>query len=361
MSGAPARWWRWEGEQIACSLCPRNCRVKPGQRAFCFSRMGTERGMVLTDPGRSSGYCLDPIASMPLFHFRPGGRMLAFGTIGCNLACSYCQNWDIARAESADRLLDAATPAQVVDAARRLDCVAIGLSFNDPVIWAEQAIEMASTAREAGVAVVAKTAAYIGDEARAELFGALDAVSVDLKSMREDFYRRVCSARLGPVLDTLRYVAHETTAWLEVVTLLVSGQNDSDQELAELAEFVAGELGVDVPLHLNAYSPEHRMRAPATTADTLLRAQRRAREAGLRYVYSGELGGAPALDTSCPGCGQALIRREGFQVLENLVMGGLCPACGATIAGHLAPPPVPGVPRRFGLRLGAETPAAPAR
>lgn len=359
MIGPNARWWTREGDRIVCSLCPRACRVKAGQRAFCFSRMGGEDGMVLTDYGRSSGFCLDPIEAMPLHHYYPGSRVLAFGTMGCNLACRYCQNWDIARAGDDGRLLDAASPEAIAAAARRLDCRAVALSFNDPVLWAELALDVSEAAHAQGLDVVAKTAGYISDGAREELFGVFDAVSVDLKGFNEDFYRRVCGGQLGPVLDTLRFVARHTAAWLEIVTLLIPGENDSDAELAALCAWVAENLGPQVPIHFNAYHPEHRMALPATPPATLARARAHAAEAGLRTSFSANAGADDALDTLCHRCGALLIARSAFRVSAWHLRDGACPGCGAAVDGRFEAQPGRSVARRFGVRLGARASDAP--
>lgn len=358
MIGPNARWWTREGDRFVCSLCPRACRVKPGQRAFCFSRMGGEDGMVLTDYGRSSGFCLDPIEAMPLHHYRPGSRVLAFGTMGCNLACRYCQNWDIARAGDDARLLDEAGPEAIAAAAKRLGCQAVALSFNDPVMWAELALDVSEAAHAQQLDVVAKTAGYISDGAREELFGALDAVSVDLKGFSEDFYRRVCGGQLGPVLDTLRFVA-QTRTWLEIVTLLIPGENDSDAELAALCTWVAENLGPHVPIHFNAYHPEHRMALPATPPATLARARAHAAAAGLRTSFSANAGAESALDTLCSSCGTLLIARRGFHIQAWNLVDGACPGCGVAVDGRFEAQPGRSVARRFGVRLGAPPPVNP--
>ncbi len=347
-----ARWWHWEGDRVACTLCPRACKVGAGQRGFCFSRKATEEGMALTDYGRSSGFCLDPVESSPLYHFYPGARVLAFGTAGCNLACRYCQNWDIARAESETRLLDEASPERIAEAARRLGCKSIAFGFNDPVLWAEYALDVAAAAHEQGVLAFAKTAGYITDAARAEFFGGLDAASVDLKGFTEDFYRKICGGRLGPVKDTLVYLARETGVWLEVSTLLIPGENDSDAELHALCAWMREALGPDVPLHFSAYTPDYKLHIPATPAAVVSRARQIGLEEGIRFVYAGNVPTVQGRRTSCPDCGAALISRTGNRITGWGLREGRCGACASPIPGRFDADPGPSVPRRRGVRLG---------
>ena len=322
--------------------------MKAGQRAFCFSRKATETGMVLTDYGRSSGFCLDPVESSPLYHFYPGARILAFGTAGCNLACRYCQNWDIARAESETRLLDAASPERIAEAARKLGCKSVAFGFKD----------VAAAAHAQGVLAFAKTAGYISDAARAEFFGGMDAASVDLKGFTEDFYRRICGGALGPVKDTLVYLARETSVWLEVSTLLIPGENDSDAELHALCAWVREALGPDVPLHFSAYTPDYKLHIPATPSATVLRARQIGLSQGLRFVYAGNVPTVEGRTTACPACDAALIVRTGHQITGWALREGLCGTCGAPIPGHFDAEPGPSVPQRRGVRLGT-TPASP--
>lgn len=310
--------------------------------------------MLLSDYGRSSGFCLDPIESTPLHHFLPGSRILAFGTAGCNLGCRYCHNWDIARATELSRLLDAASPEQIATAARRLRCEAVAMTFNDPVMWAEYALDVAAAAREAGLASVVKTAGYISDRARAEFFAGTDAASVDLKGFTEDFYRRVVGGRLGPVLDTLVYLARETTIWLEVVVLLIPGENDDEAELRALCAWVREALGTRIPLHFTAFTPDYKLQARATTPEDLARARGIAREEGLVHVYAPGLPDAEGQVTCCGRCGTALIGREGFAVKSwSLDASARCPGCGQRLEGRFRDQPGEGLERRFGVRLGA--------
>ncbi len=341
-AGHPARWWHALAEEpgrVQCDLCPRLCRPHAGQRGLCYVRKNEGGRLVLTTWGRSSGFCVDPIEKKPLDHFFPGSSVLSFGTAGCNLACQFCQNWDISKARSNDRLAATATPEALARRARELGCRSVAFTYNDPVIFAEYALDVAAACREAGVATVAVTAGWITDAARPEFFAGMDAANVDLKGFTEDFYRRRCLGTLGPVLDTLRYLRHETDVWLEVTTLLIPGLNDSDAEVGRLAEWFLANLGPDVPLHFTAFHPDFRMLdLPRTPAETLARARRTARAAGLRWVYTGNMRDREGGSTWCPGCAALLIERDGYDLgaWGLTVEGGAarCRACGHAVPGR---------------------------
>jgi pyruvate formate lyase activating enzyme len=309
--------------------------LRPGQRGFCFVRENVDGGLSLTTYGRSSGFAVDPIEKKPLYHFLPGSSALSFGTAGCNLACRFCQNWEISAARDFDRLQVAAGPAEIAAAAVRRGCHSVAYTYNDPIIFAEYALDTAIACREAGIANVAVTAGYICDEPRRDLFGAMDAANIDLKSFNPDFYRRVVGGRLEVILETLAYVVHETTCWVEITTLLIPGLNDSDAEIRALTEWVGGELGSGVPLHFTAFHPDNRLRdVPRTPLSTLQRARQIALDAGLQFVYTGnvvdEAGGA----THCPNCGALLIRRRGYEVEVVGLAGGTCTHCGTPVPGR---------------------------
>jgi len=318
--------------------------------------------VVLTTYGRSSGFCVDPIEKKPLNHFLPGTPVLSFGTAGCNLACRFCQNWDISKSREFDTLADAAAPEQIARAALDLDCRSVAFTYNDPVIFLEYAVDVAQACRELGLKSVAVTAGYVCDEPRAEFFANVDAANVDLKAFSDDFYRKVCSGRLDPVLETLRYLVHETAVWLEVTTLLIPGQNDSDAELHAASRWIAEHLGPDVPWHFTAFHPDYRMRdTPPTPASTLSRARQIAKTYGLRYVYTGnvhdELGGS----TPCHACGETLIGRDWYVLTRwNLTDDGRCRSCGEVCAGIFDGSPGTWGARRMPVRLGGvEAPPSP--
>jgi pyruvate formate lyase activating enzyme len=333
----PGRWWHMlEDGRMQCDLCPRDCRLHEGQRGACFVRMRSNDQMVLTTYGRSSGFCIDPIEKKPLNQFYPGSSVLSFGTAGCNLACKFCQNWDISKSRDMDRLADQASPEAIAKAALAAGCKSVAFTYNDPVIFAEYAMDIADACHAHGVQTVAVTAGYIHEAARREFYAKMDAANVDLKAFTDDFYYKLCGARLQPVLDTLVYLKHETDVWVEITTLLIPGKNDSNAEIEAECKWIRKELGLDVPVHFTAFHPDHKMRdIPATPAATLRRAREIALGEGLHYVFTGnvhdERGGA----TYCPSCRTALIVRDWYRIEEyRVTTEGVCPDCGAAIAGH---------------------------
>ncbi len=333
----PGRWWHAiEGGRIQCDLCPRDCKLHEGQRGACFVRKIQDGAMVLTTYGRSSGFCVDPIEKKPLNQFYPGTSIFSFGTAGCNLACKFCQNWDISKSRDMDRLMDRATPEQIAAVAKQLGCKSVAYTYNDPIIFAEYALDTARACRAADIKNVAVTAGYIHPEPRAEFFALMDAANVDLKGFTDDFYVKYCGAHLQPVLDTLEYLVKETDCWVELTTLIIPTLNDSDDELRRLADWVREHLGPEVPLHFSAYHPDYKLRdLPATPRETLRRARDIAIQAGLHYVYTGNVHDAEGDTTFCPGCMQALIERDWYDIKRyTLTEDGRCPHCGITIAGR---------------------------
>ncbi|WP_243304937.1 AmmeMemoRadiSam system radical SAM enzyme [Geothrix oryzisoli] len=350
----PARWWhRLEDGRLQCDLCPRDCKLGEGQRGACFVRQHTAGGMVLTTYGRSSGFCIDPIEKKPLNHFLPGSRVLSFGTAGCNLMCKFCQNWDISKARDMDRLTDRASPEGIAGAAAASGCQSVAFTYNDPVIFAEYAMDVADACHERGIRTVAVTAGYMHAEPRQAFYAKMDAANVDLKAFTEGFYARLSAAHLQPVLDTLRYLRHETDTWLEITTLLIPGQNDSSDELAALSDWIARELGVDVPLHFSAFHPDYKMTdLPRTPAATLTRAREIALAAGLHYVYTGNVQDLDGGTTRCPSCQAPLIVRDWYRIERNrLAAAGRCPDCGAKIPGHFEKAALPFGNRRIPVTI----------
>ncbi|MFQ5408827.1 MAG: AmmeMemoRadiSam system radical SAM enzyme [Anaerolineales bacterium] len=335
-------WWHAVSDgRFQCDLCPRYCKLRPGQRGFCFVRQARADGLYLTSYGRASGFCVDPIEKKPLNHFFPGTSILSFGTAGCNLGCRFCQNWDISKAREIDRLGDWAAPEAVAAAAVRAGCHSIAFTYNDPVIFAEYAIDCAQVAHAHGLQTVAVTAGYIAPEARRDFFAHMDAANVDLKAFTQRFYARLCSGALEPVLDTLRWLRHETDVWLEVTTLLIPDQNDSPDEVERLCDWFVDTLGPDVPLHFTAFHPDFKMLAtPPTPVPTLRRARKQALAAGLHYVYTGNIVDVAGGSTYCAACGALLVERNWYELgLWNLTREGKCRACGARPAGRFAPEP----------------------
>jgi pyruvate formate lyase activating enzyme len=336
-SNYPARYWHLlDDGRLRCDLCPRDCSLHDQQRGACFVRMRQGEHMVLTTYGRSSGFCIDPIEKKPLNHFYPGSSVLSFGTAGCNLACKFCQNWDISKSRDMDTLMDAATPETIAQAALAQHCTSVAFTYNDPVIFAEYAMDTADACHALGIKTVAVTAGYIHEAARHDFFAKIDAANVDLKAFDEDFYFKLTSAHLQPVLDTLKYLVYETDVWLEITTLLIPGHNDSDTELQALCNWVGQELGPDVPLHFTAFHPDYRMAdVPATPLATLRRARQLALQRGLHHVYIGNVHEAEGATTWCPQCHAPLLVRHGYTITQaRLDPAGRCPDCGSQLVGH---------------------------
>jgi pyruvate formate lyase activating enzyme len=306
-----------------------------GQQGLCFVRARQGDQIVLTTYGRSSGFCVDPIEKKPLNHFLPGTPTLSFGTAGCNLSCRFCQNWDISKSRETDTLADVASPDMIARTAERLGCRSVAFTYNDPVIFHEYAIDTAQACHALGIKTVAVTAGYVCDEPRREFYRHIDAANVDLKAFTERFYHQITGGHLEPVLETLRYLKHETSVWFEITTLLIPGENDSDGELDALTRWVVEQLGPDVPIHFTAFHPDYRMLdRPPTPPATLTRARRIARRNGIRYAYTGNVRDVEGGATSCHQCGKVLIGRDGYTLTEwNLVTGGHCRFCGALCSG----------------------------
>lgn len=310
---------------------------------------------MLTTYGRSSGFCVDPIEKKPLYHFLPGTPVLSFGTAGCNLGCRFCQNWDISKSRERDALADEASPAAIAEAAKALGCRSIAFTYNDPVVFHEYAIDVAAACRARGIKTVAVTAGEVCAEPREEFYRFIDAANVDLKGFTEAFYRDACAGHLEPVLETISYLRHQTSVWLELTTLLIPGLNDSDRELVELTRWVVEELGPDVPLHFSAFHPDFRLRdRPPTPPETLRRARQIAFRNGVRYAYVGNVHDPEADSTSCHACGRLLIGRDWYELTAwHLEAGGRCPDCGTVCAGVFEPDAGRWGRRRLPLQLSS--------
>ncbi len=333
----PARWWhRLDDGRVQCDLCPRDCKLHEGQRGFCFVRARENDEMVLTTYGRSSGSCVDPIEKKPLNHFFPGSSVLSFGTAGCNLGCRFCQNWDISKVRELDRLQDEASPEAIATRAKQLGAKSVAFTYNDPTIFAEYAMDVADACHALDVRTVAVTAGFIHADPRRAFYEKIDAANVDLKAFTEAFYEKQTLSQLQPVLETIEYLVKETRVWVELTTLLIPTLNDSEREIAELSEWVMGHLGPDVPLHFSAFHPDYKLtHLPPTPPETLSRARRQAMQAGLRYVYTGNVHDPEGDTTLCPSCQAAVIERDWYQLnAYRLGPRGDCSACGRSIAGH---------------------------
>jgi len=335
----PGRYWHpLDDGRLQCDLCPRFCKIREGQRGLCFVRARENDQIVLTTYGRSSGFCIDPIEKKPLNHFLPGTPVLSFGTAGCNLACKFCQNWDISKSREFDRLQAFASPGAIADAAVSTGCRSVAFTYNDPVIFLEYAVDVARACRQRGLRTVAVTAGYITREPREEFFRHMDAANIDLKAFTERFYRKVCGGHLEPVLDTLKYLKNETDVWFELTCLLIPGENDSPAEIENMTRWIYKHLGTDVPLHFSAFHPDWKMTdKPRTPAQSLKRSREIALCNGLRYVYTGNIHDIKGSSTYCQRCGETLVGRDWYTLsgwgLDIINGKAACRSCGGNIAG----------------------------
>jgi len=346
-------WHRLEDDRLQCDVCPRHCRLREGQRGLCYLRQRLDDKIKLVGYGRSSGFCIDPIEKKPLNHFYPGTAVLSFGTAGCNLACKFCQNWDISKSREMDRLADRASPRQLARAAHDYGCRSIAFTYNDPVIFLESALDVAIAGREQGLNSVAVTAAYIDPEPAAEFFPKMDAANVDLKAFNEGFYKKICGGQLAPVLETLKYIKHETQCWLELTTLLIPGENDSDRELDNLTAWVAANLGTDVPMHFTAFHPDWKMtHIGPTPIASLRRARQISITNGIAYPCTGNVHDCEGSSTWCRHCHQLLIERDWYQLGDwNVDSEANCSKCGTSLPGRFDANPAGFGRQRMSIRL----------
>jgi pyruvate formate lyase activating enzyme len=350
----PTRYWhRLEDGRIQCDVCPRACKLHEGQRGMCFVRARQGDQVVLTTYGRSSGFCVDPVEKKPLNHFLPGTSVLSFGAAGCNLACRFCQNWDISKSREIATLADRASPEALARAAGRLGCRSVAFTYNDPVLFHEYAIDVAQACRQEGIKSVAVSAGYQMPEPRREFYHYMDTANIDLKGFTEGFYRQVCGGHLQPVLETLEYLKHETSVWFDITTLLIPGLNDSLGELNRLTTWMMDRLGPDVPLHFTAFDPDYKMLdRPPTPFETLSMARDIALRNGLWYVYTGNVHDRARGSTYCHGCGALVIERDWYRLGQwGLTGDGRCRHCGTPCAGVFDGPPGTWGPRRVPVRM----------
>jgi pyruvate formate lyase activating enzyme len=330
-----AKWWEvLAGNRVRCTLCPRYCNIPLGSHGFCYIRQNRGGILYSTAYGKSTGFAADPIEKKPLFHFFPGSKILSFGTIGCNLGCKYCQNWEVSKVQDEKYINAFYSPDEIISLAMANDCIGIAYTYNDPIIFSEWIIDISSKARKRGLKNVLVTNGYITPEARKDLFRFIDAVNVDLKSFSDVFYRKLTLSRLEPVLDTLRWLVHDSNIWIEITNLLIPGENDSNTEIERLTKFIAEELSKTIPLHFSAFHPDYKMLdTPTTPVSTLKNSYSIARNNGLLYVYTGNI---PVFDykcTYCPNCRKSIIERKYYLVTDQHLKGDKCGNCGYSIPG----------------------------
>ena len=328
-------WHLLDDGRVQCDLCPRYCKLKEGQRGLCFVRKNNHEQIELTSYGRSSGFCVDPIEKKPLNHFLPGTAVLSFGTAGCNLACKFCQNWDISKSREIDKLASEATPEKIADAAKKSGCRSVAFTYNDPVIFHEYAIDVAQACHEQNIRSVAVTAGYICEQPREEFYRYMDAANIDLKAFTEKFYYKLTGAHLQPVLDTLIYLKTQTSVWFEITNLLIPGKNDSVEEIEAMSQWIIENLGPNIPIHFTAFHPDWKMKdIPRTPANTLITAREIAMKNGIRFAYTGNVHDKSTQSTYCHQCGQTLIGRDWYQLSDwNINSNGKCCNCSQTIPG----------------------------
>jgi pyruvate formate lyase activating enzyme len=382
MTKVTTKYWHLLGDgRVQCDVCPRACKMHEGQRGLCYVRAVEGGEVILTSYGVASGFCIDPIEKKPLNHFLPGTPVLSFGQFGCNLTCSFCQNhdiskatrdrpdlhniytleserekinetkalgtnrisqnWDISKSREFEKLQDLASAEMIAQGALKTGCKSVAFTYNDPTIFFEYAVDVAQACHAVGLKTVAVTAGYICDEPRREFFKHMDAANIDLKAFTEDFYKRLCSTELAPVLETLKYLKHETDVWFELTTLLIPGENDSEAELEEMTQWVVENLGTDVPMHFSAFHPDWKMMdIPATPFSTLSMARNIALKNGVRYAYTGNVHDFEGESTYCHDCGEMLIGRDWYQLSTwSLSEDGHCQKCGTAAAGVFGGPP----------------------
>ncbi|MFH0964856.1 MAG: AmmeMemoRadiSam system radical SAM enzyme [Planctomycetota bacterium] len=308
---------------VRCTLCPHGCRIADGKRGICRTRQCRGGKLYAATYGELASANMDPIEKKPLYHFHPGRDILSIGSYGCNFRCPWCQNFSISQDRVPTQHFD---PGQVVDLARQRGSVGIAYTYNEPLIWAEFVIDTAKLAREAGLVNVLVTNGFVNPGPLAEMLPFIDAANLDIKAIRDEIYRRHCGGPIKPVLETAR--AFVENIHLEVTNLVITGVNDSDEDLAALAAWIADNLGRTVPTHLSRYFPQYRFDAPPTSAERLSRG-REIFTARLDYVYLGNVTGVGGNDTLCRECGAVLVRRRGYDVRVERLRGALCGVCGA--------------------------------
>lgn len=323
-----------QNDKIQCLICPRKCVLKQEQRGFCHVRKNINGNLVLETYGLNTGLAIDPIEKKPLYHFYPASKVLSFGTYGCNMGCLFCQNYFYSKYKGDISSSKKAQPEEIVKTALMYGCKSVAFTYNDPDVFLEYAIDTAKLCRETGVKTVAVTAGYINEEPRKELYKYMDAANIDLKGFSEDFYRKNCLAHLEPVLDTIKYAVNETSCFVELTTLLIEGENDSEKMIEEECKWIIKNLGAKTPLHFSGFYPRYKFNdRKSTDFKTLLKAREIAINTGLKYVYTGNLETVETSSTYCPNCNMPLIVRNGYNIVEYNLKGNKCKNCEAECDG----------------------------
>jgi pyruvate formate lyase activating enzyme len=330
-----ANWWQnLENGKILCTLCPRYCTIGEGQAGFCFIRQNINNKLYSIGYGRPTGFAIDPIEKKPLNHFLPGTEILSFGTAGCNLGCKFCQNWSISKAKIDNTNSLYATPENVILLAKKYNVPSIAFTYNDPIIFGEYVIDVSKLAKEEGIKSVMVTNGYIDKEARKDVFKFIDAANVDLKAFTENFYHKLTFSHLQPVLDTLIWLVKETNVWLEITTLLIPNENDSEDEIKKMCDWITQNLGEEIPLHFTAFHPDFKMNnKQRTPLETLQRARKIAIQSGIKFCYLGNVWDEIGHTTFCPSCNKPIIKRSWHEVIEYHLIDDHCKFCNEKING----------------------------
>lgn len=320
-------------KRVECELCPRRCRLLDGQRGDCRVRINLDGKLQTLVYANPCSIHIDPIEKKPLYHVLPGSGSFSVATAGCNLHCKYCQNWQISQNPPENLTNYDLSPEQLVQEARAARCRSISYTYSDPVIFYEYVYDTGRLARTAGILNVLVTAAYINQQPLIDLCQYVDAANVDLKGITDDFYKRMSGAALKPVQDAI-LTMKKMNVWVELTNLVVPTWNDSDKDLSDLCRWIKDFCGADTPLHFSKFWPMHQLKnLPPTPAETLEKAFNIAKSTGLKYVYVGNIPGHRYNSTYCPECGHLLIERVGYQIIQNTIKDGHCPACNETIPG----------------------------
>ncbi|MHC4344940.1 MAG: AmmeMemoRadiSam system radical SAM enzyme [Planctomycetota bacterium] len=329
-------WDSQDDKKVRCKLCAHRCVIADGRLGRCCVRQNISGTLYSLTYNKVCSANPDPIEKKPLFHFQPGTSSFSVATMGCNFRCEFCQNWQISQAAIEDGRIDgqAISPEQIVAAAVRSGCSSIAYTYTEPTVFMELCADSGRLAKEHGLTNVFVSNGFMTREVIDFAAEWLDGINIDLKAFSEDYYKRLCKARLQPVLDTIKYIAKETHIWLEITTLLVPGQNDSEDELKKLAEFIVTEAGADVPWHISRFHPQYKyLDSVPTPTSSLEHAEQIGKEAGLHYVYLGNVPGSKSETTFCYNCGRMLIERFGYRIAANHIKDSCCPDCHTTIAG----------------------------
>ncbi len=330
-----AQWWEpAENEKILCTLCPRYCTIGNGQVGFCFIRQNINGKLYSLGYGRPTGFAIDPIEKKPLNHFLPGSQILSFGTAGCNLGCKFCQNWSISKARFDSIRSYNATPEDVISLAKKNNTPSIAFTYNDPVIFGEYVIDISQIANDENIRTVMVTAGYIDKNARKDVFKYINGANVDLKAFSEKFYHKLTLSHLNDVLNTLIWLKNETSIWFEITTLLIPDENDSDDEIKKMIDWILQNLGDEVPIHFTAFHPDFKMATKSRTpASTLTRARNIALSSGIKFCYLGNIHDQQAQTTYCSSCSKPIIKRDWHSITEQNMNKNKCSNCGNILPG----------------------------